>query len=119
MSHVDYPFTIDARGGTALTGDADHVRDLIEQILFTAPGERVNRPGFGSGILQVVFAPNNDTLAATIETGVKAALEKWISDMAEIESIEAEVEDARLTIALAYRMRRTGERRQTRLERAL
>ena len=42
MSHVDFPYRIDARGGTARTDEDDYVRDLIEQLLFTAPGERVN-----------------------------------------------------------------------------
>ena len=52
--------------------DEDHVRDLIEQVLFTTPGERVNRPTFGSGLLQLVFAPNSDALAAATEMTVQA-----------------------------------------------
>ena len=54
---IDYPYRFDGRGRTAQTGADDHIRDLIEQVLFTSPGERVNRPTFGSGVLQLVFAP--------------------------------------------------------------
>ncbi|HYJ93736.1 MAG TPA: GPW/gp25 family protein, partial [Vicinamibacterales bacterium] len=61
---LDYPYRFDRSGWTATTGDEDHIRDLIEQVLFTAPGERVNRPTFGSGVLRLVFAPNSDTLAS-------------------------------------------------------
>jgi len=119
MTHIDYPYGIDSRGRTRLTGDGDYVRDLIEQVLFTAPGERVNRPSFGSGILQTVFAPNGDALAATIEASVKAALDQWLSDYAEIDAISVTSDEARLILDISYRLRRTGERRQTRLERAL
>lgn len=119
MTHVDFPYGIDSRGRTRRTDDTDYVRDLCEQVLFTAPGERVNRPSFGSGILQTVFAPNSDALAATIEASVKAALDQWIADYADIESISATAEDARLILDISYRLQRTGERRQTRLERAL
>ena len=69
---VDFPFRFDGRGRTATTGDDEHVRDLIEQVLFTAPGERVNRPTFGSGLLQLVFAPNSDELAAATQLTVQA-----------------------------------------------
>jgi uncharacterized protein len=54
---IDYPYHFDQRKRTAAAGDDDHIRDLIEQVLFTSPGERVNRPTFGSGLLQLVFAP--------------------------------------------------------------
>ena len=65
--NIDFPLHFDDRGRTAATDDDEHVRDLIEQVLFTAPGERVNRPTFGSGLLQLVFAPNSDALAAATQ----------------------------------------------------
>ena len=54
--HLDYPFNVDKGGRTGATTDDDHVRDLVEQVLFTTPGERVNRPSFGSGVLRLVSA---------------------------------------------------------------
>ena len=64
--NIDFPFHFDSRGRTASTSDEDHIRDMIEQVLFTGPGERVNRPDFGTGLMQLVFAPNSDELAATL-----------------------------------------------------
>ena len=64
---IDHPFHLDNRGRTAETGRDDHIRDLIEQVLFTSPGERVNRPTFGCGLTQLLFAPNSPELAAATQ----------------------------------------------------
>ena len=72
--HIDYPFHPDNRGRTAQTTDDEHIRDLIEQVLFTAPGERVNRPDFGSGLMQLVFGPNSDELATATQFMVAATM---------------------------------------------
>jgi len=64
VSQVDFPYDVDALGRTAGTTDEEHVRDLVEQVLFTNPGERVNRPTFGSGLLSLVFAPASDALVS-------------------------------------------------------
>jgi phage baseplate assembly protein W len=74
---IDFPFAFDQRGRTASTGESDHVRDLIEQLLFTNPGERVNRPDFGTGLTQLIFAPNSPELAAAVQFTLQAALERW------------------------------------------
>ena len=74
MAYLDYPYHFDGRGRTAATSNDAHMRDLIEQVLFTAPGERVNRPDFGSGLMQLVFAPNSDELAAATQFLVQGAL---------------------------------------------
>jgi uncharacterized protein len=42
--NLDFPYHFDARGRTAAIDDAGHIRDMVEQLLFTNPGERVNRP---------------------------------------------------------------------------
>ena len=65
--NIDSPFHFDNRGRTATTDDNDHIRDMIEQLIFTNPGERVNHPDFGSGLLQLIFAPNSPELAATLQ----------------------------------------------------
>jgi len=66
MNTLDHPYHFDSLGRTAGTARDDHIRDLIEQVLFTAPGERVMRPDFGSGLLALVFEPNSSTLANLI-----------------------------------------------------
>src|SRR5262249_16339226 len=86
-----------------------HVRDMIEQLLFTNPGERMNRPDFGSGILQLVFAPNSPELAATLQFTMQAALQQWLGDLIEIRRLEVSSEESQLYVLLEYMIRRTGE----------
>ena len=107
--NLDFPFHFDSRGQTATTDDDDHVRDMIEQLLFTNPGERVNRPDFGSGILQLVFAPNSPELAATLQFTMQAALQQWLGDVIEVRNLDVTSEDATLNVLLHYMVRRTGE----------
>lgn len=108
---IDYPFHLDARGRTASTDHEAHLRDLIEQVLFTAPGERVNRPGFGSGLMQLVFAPNSDELATATQFLVQGALQQWLGDLIQVESAEVAGEDATLRVTVRYTIRRDQQRR--------
>jgi uncharacterized protein len=108
--NVDYPFHFDGRGHTAGTDGDDHIRDLIEQVLFTSPGERVNRPDFGSGLLQLVFAPNSGELAAATQFLVQSSLQGWLGDLIEVEAVEVESEEATLRVTVQYLIRRSQER---------
>ena len=114
---IDFPFHLDGRGRTAAADSEDHIRDLIEQVLFTTPGERVNRPTFGSGLLQLLFAPNSDELATATQLLVQGALQQWLGDRIEIQTVEVASEDAVLRVAVAYVSRRTQERRVAQFER--
>ena len=109
--NIDFPFYFDARGRTALTGDDDHIRDMIEQLLFTSPGERVNRPDFGSGLLQMVFAPNSPEIAAALQFTVQASLQQWLGDVIQVQSLEVTSEDSTLRVELGYFVLRTAEQR--------
>src|SRR6266446_6408978 len=100
--NIDFPFHFNRRGGTATTGDEDHIRDMIEQLLFTSPGERVNRPDFGSGLLQMVFAPNSAELAAALQYTTQAALQRYLGSVIEVQSLEVTAEDATLRVYLKY-----------------
>jgi phage baseplate assembly protein W len=108
---IDHPFRVDARGRTALTDGDEHVRDLVEQVLFTSPGERVNRPDFGTGLLRLVFAPNGGELATATQLLVQGALQQWLGDVIQVERVDVEAEDATLRVTVEYVVRRTGERR--------
>jgi phage baseplate assembly protein W len=108
---VDFPYGIDARGRTAEVGEEGHVRDLIEQVLFTAPGERVNRPTFGSGLLGLVFEPNSEALAAATEHTVQGALQLWLGDVILVEGVDVTSDDSRLEVTVRYVLRRTQEQR--------
>jgi uncharacterized protein len=107
---INYPFQIDGRGRVADVDEEAHIRQMIEQVLFTIPGERVNRPDFGSGIQQLIFAPNSTELAAATEYLVQGSLEQWLGDVIEVEAVNVQSEDARLQITLQYVVRRTQDR---------
>ena len=107
MSHVDYPLRFDTRGRTADVDGDGYIRDLIEQVLFTSPGERVNRPTFGSGVMQLVFAPNSVELAAASQMLVQASLQQWLGDLISTEAVVVEAEDSKLSVTVQYIVRRT------------
>ena len=109
--HIDFRFRVDGRGRTADTTDEDYIRDLVEQVLFTAPGERVNRPTFGSGILRLVFEPGGEELASATEFLVQSALQQWLADLVEVQAVQVSSRDATLQVAVRYRVRTAAEAR--------
>lgn len=83
-----YPFRIDpASGQAAQAGYADHVDQMIRQILLTAPGERADLPDFGCGLRQLVFAPHSQALDATTQILVRKALGRWLSDQITVQQV--------------------------------
>ncbi len=115
---IDFPFHFDLGKRTATTTTEDNVRDMIEQLLFTNPGERVNRPDFGSGLLQLVFAPNSPELAAALRFTTQAALQQYLGAVIDVQSLEVAAEDANLTVYLKYLLRAAGEVRDLTLSRS-
>ena len=99
--NVDFPYQFDGRGRTRDPLDA-YVRQLIEQVLFTSPGERVNLPDFGSGLLQLPFAPNSPEMGAATQFAVQGALQKWLSDYIVVQSVVATAQDAELRVTVTY-----------------
>ena len=106
---IAFPYPYDRRGRTALAARDDHVREMIEQLIFTNPGERVNRPDFGSGLLQLVFAPNSPELAATVQFTLQAALQRWLGDVIEVSDLEVTSVDSALRIDIKYVVRASGQ----------
>lgn len=109
--NLDHPFHFDGRGRTAETDYEGHIRDLIEQVLFTAPGERVNRPMFGSNIRTLVFAPASDALAAATQFTVQGALQQWLGDVIDVNAVEVDAQDSVFKVLVRYTLRRTQETR--------
>ncbi|AUH64194.1 GPW/gp25 family protein [Paracoccus zhejiangensis] len=105
---LDFPYHFDGSQRTSGTSEADHIRDLIEQILFTNPGERVNRPDFGAGIYRLLFAPVSPEQAATTEFVIRAALQQHLGRRIEVTEIRAEAVDAAILITITYRLLRSG-----------
>jgi phage baseplate assembly protein W len=110
IAHLDYPFHFDGRGRTAVTGNDDHVRDMIEQVLFTRPGERVNRPDFGCGLDQLVFAPASDALVTSTQFLVQGALVRWLADVVQVERVRVGARESTLSIEVVYTRLDTGRR---------
>ncbi len=110
MTQIAYPYAIDQQGRTGVCSEERHIRDLIEQVLFTSPGERVNRPGFGTPILQLVFEPSTDVLATALQATIHAALQQQLGARIFVERADVEREEAVLRINIVYTSRATGER---------
>jgi phage baseplate assembly protein W len=109
MSNIAYPFHFDSRGRTATADPDTHVRDLVEQVLFTAPGERVNRPDFGSGLLRLVFNANSPELEAALDYSIRASLQRWLGDLIDLQPLEIVREDSAIFIGVRYVVRLTGQ----------
>ncbi|ELS51361.1 GPW/gp25 family protein [Streptomyces sp. ISL-22] len=110
-SDIAFPFRADRRGRTAHATHGEHVHDLIEQLLFTSPGERVMRPDFGCGLLDLVFAPTSPELISTLELSVQASLQRWLGDLIEVEALDVVSEDHVVRVYLSYVIRADGARR--------
>ena len=107
--YVDFPFHVDSRGRTASVDNDGHIRDLVEQVLFTAPGERVNRPDFGSGLMQLVFAANSDELAGIIQALAQGSLQQWLGELIQLDEVSAQARDETLVVTVRYTVRRTQQ----------
>lgn len=112
MPTLDHPYHFDGRGRTASTGEVDHIRDLIEQVLFTSPGERVMRPDFGAGLLALVFEPNSSTLAATTQFLVQSALQQHLAHLIAVHGVSVENIDAALQVSVQYAVLADGSTQQ-------
>jgi len=119
MTQIDFPFRMTPQGRTATTSYDEHIRDLIEQVLFTNPGERVNRPDFGSGLMQLVFAPNSDELATATEFMVQGNLQQWLGDLIQVESVKVSSEEASLRVHVQYIVRRNRQRQNAQFTREI
>ena len=107
--NIEYPLQFDGRGRTAVTVDSDHIRDMIDQLLFTNPGERVNQPDLGSGVLQMVFAPNSVEVAAALQLTVQAALQRFLGDLNSLQQVQVTAQDSVLTVVVQYLLSQTQQ----------
>lgn len=110
MAGLAHPMRVDGRGRLASVETTRRIRDMIECVLFTAPGERVNRPTFGSGLRQLLFSPTSPALTAAVRASVEGALQVWLGDVIVVERVETESQDGTLTIRVVYRMLPDGTR---------
>ena len=108
-----FPFQVTPTGTIRPSGDEDaELRGKIVQVLFTAPGERVNQPKFGCGLLNLVFDPNNTILAAAVEFTAGQALSRWLGQEIVVADVDVTAHDETLTVEVAY-VRRSDRARQS------
>jgi phage baseplate assembly protein W len=107
--NIGYPYAIGTTGLTSVDPDADHVRGMIEQLLLTNPGERVNQPGFGAGLYQLLFAPNSPELAATLQLSLQAAIQRYLADVVAVQSLNVTADNELLQVQVNYILRQTGQ----------
>lgn len=107
--HLQSSLQFDNQGRTATTDYNQHIRNLIEHVLFTSPGERVNRPNFGSGLLQSVFQPNSSQLATTTQFVVQGSLNQWLGSLIEVNEVDILNEDSRLEVTVVYTILKNKE----------
>src|SRR5260221_4532178 len=117
--NLGYPYQFDHRGRSAEAADEPHIRDLIEQVLFTSPGERVMRPDFGSGVAQLVFAPNSVELASATQMLVQGALTQWLGELIAVLGVRVEADDATLTVTVQYSIRANDQLQVQTFQRAI
>ncbi len=117
MRQISFPYGIDSTGRTADASPEEHIRQLIEQVLFTSPGERANRPTFGCGLLQMVFAAGSGEVATATEFLVQGALQQWLNDVIHVETVQVASVEAELRVTVQYRVLRTQERTVARFTR--
>lgn len=112
--YVTYPYQIDPRGRTAITSSSDdHIAQMLEQLLLTRPGERVNRPDFGCGLGNLVFEPNSTGLAAALEVTVVTSVGQWLGDLIQLHHVDIETQDEKLLINISYLVKSTGQQADT------
>jgi phage baseplate assembly protein W len=102
-----------------LTPGDSHIEHMIEEVLFTSPGERVNRPTFGCGLLQMPFEPNDDQLARTMEFLIRGALSQWLGTLIEVQTINVARSDSLFSVEIVYIIRRTKRAQSATFERTV
>ncbi len=117
MEYLHYPFKINHLGRTSTANFEEHIRQLIEQVLFTSPGERVNRPDLGSDVLALIFSPDSPKLSTTIAANIRSSLAKYLSDLVTVENIGISHKNSSLAITVKYVIRKTQSKQVTEFRR--
>lgn len=117
--NIDYPFHFDSRGHTASANDDDHIREMIEQLLFTNPGERVNRPDFGGGLLRLIFGPASPELAAALQFALQGALQRQLGDLIELQKLDVSSQESTINIVIQYVVRATNQQQAAQFTRTV
>lgn len=118
FTSIHYPIAVDGALGR-LQEEIDypeHVDQLIRQVLFTSPGERINRPDFGCGVKRMIFAPNSEVSASLAQVTIFEALKRWLEPLITVNDVRVKAIDEVLEIRIVYLLKARQERRYLNLE---
>lgn len=115
-TNFGFPFAVNAAGGITASGGDDAIRGKIIQVLFTAPGERVNLPEFGCGLFNLVFEPNAPVLAAATEFTVGQALTRWLGEQIIVDAISVESAEEQVMIEIVYTSKQDLSRQMVQIQ---
>jgi phage baseplate assembly protein W len=114
---VAFPFRLDGQGRVESPSYDDHIRQMIEQVLFTAPGERVNRPDFGAGVEGFLFGAADAEVATALQGIVQGALQQWLGGLIKLEAVQVTAVESTLTVTVQYIVIRNQQRQVAQFER--
>jgi len=104
---VRFPFQVDAGRDVALSADEAHLRELLEELLFVSPGERVNRPTFGCPLIERVFSPETPENAAATRAMVQTSLQQCLGNLIQVVGVTVQLQGDQMALTVSYRDRRT------------
>jgi len=115
-TYLDFPFGLTPDGAIASVDEDHHIRERLEQILFTSPGERVMVPDFGCGARDLIFAGNNPVLAAATEFKVARALQTYMGNQVLINAVDVVNDEEKLIVTIVYTKTKDLQQQQTTFE---
>src|SRR5262245_6235911 len=105
---LQFPFQVSERGVAATSGRLDVIRQQLEQLLLTMPGERVNRPDFGCGVQRLVFAGASPEAAAAAEYVIGTAINKYMAELIQLDAVRVTVDASTMYIDILYTVLDSG-----------
>ena len=113
----DTGISTDLSGSIAMAEDVASVRQSLQLLLTTRPGERVMRPGYGCQLHELAFAPNDDTTAGLAIYYVRQAIRRWEPrvEIVDLDANRDEGSPSRLNVLLEFLVRPHASRQQVRL----
>ena len=107
--NLAFPFRLNSRGRSDTAGDERHVRGMLEMLLLTNAGERVNRPGYGGGLARLLFGPVSPELAVTLQQTLRAEVIQWLDDVVNLQDLDVAFDESRIVVTISYVLRSDGD----------
>lgn len=109
--NIAYPLTINHTGLLGAASLEEHIEQMMEQVLFTLPGERVNRPDFGIGLASLVFSATTTEVISAMQLLIQAALQQWLGYLIQVQAVQVGSDEATLNILISYQIKSTQQQK--------